>query len=173
MKTFKVTDIGLRDSWQTDGVRTPYNGGMSNEVNLSGNLDSFQITAHTPNVCILTGSGNDTISALGISGGPVMIDAGTGANTLTGGVGNTVFQAEGGVGATTDTIRNFMQGDLFQLNGSFVLNWSVKGGSAVLTATEQGSAPVSVVFRGIGDPNQFISVLGHGGAQDNIVLRQA
>lgn len=142
-------------------------GGGLSEFNAQTSNDNLWIVALTRDVCVLTGSGNDYINA-GFAGGRVEIDAGAGMNFITGGRGPVMFTAEAAPTATHDTIANFHLGDCFTLNGQFALNWSRTAMGATVTATQEGSAPVTATFLGISNPAAFSVAVGHGGSQFNI-----
>lgn len=167
MSDFTVRDLTSHTTQTVDGVLAPSAVGVVSEVNYQTSSDSLRIAAHTPDICVLTGSGNDTINATQASGN-VAIDAGAGMNFIMGGSGPNHFSAEAAATATTDIISNFHAGDIFTLNGAFSLNWSVVSGNSTLTATEAGMAAVNITFMGIGSPSALFTAMGHGGAQLNV-----
>lgn len=170
MADFTVYDATTHRAHLVKGSTTFAPGGSLSGLNDQTSTDNLIVTTRTPDVCILTGSGNDTINAAGASG-RVAIDAGAGINFITGGSGVNVFTAEAAATATSDTVANFHAGDCFTLNcasNAAGLDWF---------ATPKGmmvkSGSVSVTFLGVISQADLTVAIGHGGSQFNIGMVHA
>jgi hypothetical protein len=168
MRKFSVTDLTTGTVTQTNGVQAPTNGILMSQIDYQTSADDLSIVGRTSNVCILTGSGNDTIDVSATTG-PAAITAGSGMNFIRGGVANMTITATGSLAPTVDTIAGFHSGDCVTLNGAFALAWADTPGVGVtVTATETGMAPVHLVFHGLSQASLMTSI-GHGGASTNIL----
>jgi hypothetical protein len=135
---FKVEDLTTGQKEHVKATKTKYDGVKVKELNLQGSSDSYQITANssTSDVAILTGSGNDTIYALSPTG-MTFIDAGTGTNTIVGGLGDMNITIQGGSPnppSTSDIISNFHAGDELTFTGETTLYSTVRGNNTVFDA---------------------------------------
>jgi Ca2+-binding RTX toxin-like protein len=128
-------------------------------------VDSFNITAATPNWFIHSGSGNDAIA---VSSGTNVLDGGTGSNFLTGGSGADTFFVDDR-GPTADiwsTVNNFHAGDAATIWGvtpqDYSLDWVDGQGAAGYTGlTLHAMAPglptaslTLVRFYAVGSPTR-------------------
>jgi hypothetical protein len=135
---FKVEDLTAGQNEQVKATTTKYHGAKVEELNLQRSSDGYQITANssTSDVAILTGSGNDTIYALSPTG-MTFIDAGTGTNTIVGGLGDMNITIQGGSPNppfASDTISNFHAGDELTFTGETSLYVTVRGNNTVYDA---------------------------------------
>jgi hypothetical protein len=130
-----------------------YNGVTGVGFDLRSPLtDSYTLNtfyAHDPNVFLLTGTGNDYISALGNTG-MTFIDPGIGNDQIWMSSSNTTLNIDPrnsltGWGSVNDIVQNFSHSDTIILNNPFSLTMSADGtGGTMLTA--QGAA-IGAVYK--------------------------
>lgn len=138
MSAFQIENLSIGEKEKVKATKTKYDGVKVSELNLQGSSDSYQITASsgTSDLAVLTGSGNDTIYALSPTG-LTFIDAGTGTNTIVGGLGNMDITIQGGKANppfTSDIISNFHAGDELTFTGETTLYSTVRGNNLVVDA---------------------------------------
>jgi hypothetical protein len=168
---FSVADLTTGQHGASFGVLMPLDGRPMTGVDLSRGTDSYAVAPIGLDTYVLTGTGDDIISATGASGF-CFIDAGSGNNVINASpVAASHFQADAASLVTKDTINGFNANDVFTLNGFFGVAWSSDGVNTTLTAVSaDGHAPVTVVFNGIASPSMLSTWMGQGGPLFNITL---